>query len=74
MFVLSIGINWLTLVIKITKKEYVEFKVKYIDKLKDIKQDFDKLSEDNKIRIMLEFKQILPVALFNFEAELKKYK
>ena len=56
------------------KKEYVEFKVKYIDKLKDIKQDFDKLSEDNKTRIMLEFKQILPVALFNFEAELKKHK
>ena len=53
-------------------REYVDFKVKYIDKLKDIKQDFDKLSEDNKTRIMLEFKQILPVALFNFETELKR--
>ena len=53
-------------------REYVDFKVKYIDKLKDIKQDFDKLSEDNKTRIMLEFKQILPVALFNFESELKR--
>ena len=50
------------------QREYMEFKVKYIYKLKDIKQDFDKLSEDNKTRIMLEFKQILPVALFNFEA------
>ena len=56
------------------QREYMEFKVKYIDKLKDIKQDFDKLSEDNKTRIMLEFKQILPVALFNFEKELKKRK
>ena len=53
-------------------REYVDFKVKYIDKLKDIKQDFDKLSEDNKTRIMLEFKQILPIALFNFESELKR--
>ena len=53
-------------------REYVDFKVKYIDKLKDIKQDFDKLSEDNKTRIMLEFKRILPVALFNFETELKR--
>ena len=56
------------------QREYMEFKVKYIDKLKDIKQDFDKLSEDNKTRIMLEFEQILPVALFNFEAELKRRK
>ena len=56
------------------QREYMEFKVKYIDKLKDIKQDFDKLSEDNKTRIMLEFKQILPVALFNFEVELKRRK
>lgn len=56
------------------QREYMEFKVKYIDKLKDIKRDFDKLSEDNKTRIMLEFKQILPVALFNFEAELKRRK
>ena len=56
------------------QREYMELKVKYIDKLKDIKQDFDKLSEENKTRIMLEFKQILPVALFNFEAELKRRK
>ena len=56
------------------QREYMEFKVKYINKLKDIKQDFDKLSKDNKTRIMLEFKQILPVALFNFEAELKRCK
>lgn len=56
------------------QREYVEFKVKYIDKLKDIKQDFDKLSEDNKTRIMLEFRQILPVALLNFENELKRRK
>ena len=54
------------------QREYMEFKVKYIDKLKDIKQDFDKLSEYNKTRIMLEFKQILPVALINFENELKR--
>ena len=56
------------------EREYVEFKVKYIDKLKDIKQDFDKLSEDNKTRIMLELKQLLPIALLNFENELKRRK
>ena len=56
------------------EREYVEFKVKYINKLKDIKQDFDKLSEDNKSRIMLELKQLLPIALLNFENELKRRK
>lgn len=54
------------------EKEYIEFKVKYLDKLKDIAQDFDKLSESNKTRAMIDFHNILPLAIYNFEQELKK--
>ena len=56
------------------EKEYIEFKLKYLDKLKDIKKDFDKLSDDNKTRVMLDFHNILPFAIYNFEQELKRRK
>lgn len=56
------------------QSEYLEFKIKYLDKLKDFNQDFNKLSENNKVRIMLEIKNYLPVPLCNFESELKRRK
>lgn len=56
------------------QSEYFEFKIKYLDKLKDFNQDFNKLSENNKVRIMLEIKNYLPAALCNFESELKRRK
>lgn len=56
------------------QSEYFEFKIKYLDKLKDFNQDFSKLFENNKTRIMLEIKNYLPTALCNFESELERRK
>lgn len=56
------------------EKEYVEFKIKYLDKIKDISQNFDKLSDKNKTRVMIEIHNLLPLAIFAFEQELRKRK
>ena len=35
-----------------TEKEYQEFMVKLIDKAKEVNRDFEKLSSENKARVM----------------------
>jgi len=50
--------------------EYREFKINYLDKLIELGQDFGKLSEDNKTRVMIELSQIVPPAFLNLKREL----
>ena len=52
------------------ENEYVEFMVKCFDKIHALAQDFDRLSERNKTRVMFATRQTLPFALFNLDAEL----
>jgi len=56
------------------ENEYIQFKLKYLDKIKDINEDFNKLSEKNKTRILFELRNVLPYAIFNFEQEINKRK
>ena len=56
------------------ENEYIQFKLKYLDKIKDINEDFNKLSEKNKTRILFELRSVLPYAIFNFEQEINKRK
>ena len=53
------------------ENEYIQFKLKYLDKIKDINEDLNKLSERNKTRILFELRNILPYAIFNLEQEIK---
>lgn len=52
--------------------EHREFKLKYFDKVRELTQDFKKLSEDNKTRVMVELNKIIPSAFLNFERVLKE--
>ena len=52
--------------------EYQEFKLKYFDKVSELTQDFKKLSEDNKTRVMVELNKIIPSSFLNFERVLKE--
>lgn len=56
------------------ENEYIQFKLKYLDKIKDINEDLNKLSENNKTRILFELRNILPYAIFNLEQEINKRK
>ena len=56
------------------ENEYIQFKLKYLDKIKDINEDLNKLSENNKTRILFELSNILPYAIFNLEQEINKRK
>lgn len=57
-----------------TELEYVNFYFKYLHKFKEFEQDYNKLSEKNKTRIMVEISKVLPLAIFNFEQELSRRK
>lgn len=57
-----------------TEREYVNFNLKYLHKFKDFEQDYNKLSEKNKTRIMVEISKILPLSIFSFEQELSRRK
>ncbi len=35
-----------------TEKEYQEFVIKLIDKVNEVQKDFEKLSSENKVRVM----------------------
>ena len=56
------------------ENEYIQFKLKYLNKIKDINEDLNKLSERNKTRILFELRNILPYAIFNLEQEINKRK
>ena len=44
-------------------KEYVEFYLKFLEKEKDLREDFDKLREPNKVRFAKELGPHLAVSM-----------
>lgn len=52
--------------------EYQGFKLKYFDKVRELTQDFNNLSEDNKTRVMVELNKIIPSSFLTFEMVLKE--
>ena len=56
------------------EREYSLFKLKMLDKIKDINETFNNLSENNKTRFLFDLKKVLPNAIFSFELELNKRK
>ncbi len=46
-----------------TEKEYQEFMIKLIDKANEVKRDFEKLSPENKVRIMSDARYLAIIEL-----------